>query len=91
MPRRKKSSDVEQMNMALIAVVLALILFGLGYVVGRAKTRLKSTEDFRMMSEDFRKFDTNDRERFIDQMMMGEDTRQMIFDATDDYRMDIEQ
>jgi hypothetical protein len=88
MPRAKKSSNVEQTNLALIVVVLSLILFGLGYIVGRAKTRVKFYDDAFMMKQEI----MNDRvtqEEMVESMMEEEESREWMFEMMDDYRQNL--
>lgn len=82
---RANKSNTLAMNQTLIAIVLGLILFGLGFVAGKAKAKLGYWGDFTQMREQLM-LDKTIQQTVIDKMMQDDDSRQMLMKAVDDYR-----
>lgn len=83
------TSSKNSTNMMAVSVVVGLILFGLGYVVGKTKATLRAESMYTSKMNTMRQELMGDREyrsSFMDQMMGQEDTRTDLFKRVDDYR-----
>lgn len=85
MASRNKNFTVSSNNSTLIMIVTALVIFGLGYIVGRSKAKIadfsyQTTWRQNMM------MDSSYQQQFLDQMMKVDDSRQMMMNAVDNYR-----
>ena len=71
--------------MILLAIVLALIIFGLGYVIGKAKAKLIYFDQFNLVKDQLM-FDGPYQKSIIDKMMGDDASRLILFQKVDDYR-----
>ena len=87
MKRKSKSSSssTTMMNNTLIMVILGLILFGLGVVVGKAGAKMKYFGEFTMMKDQLM-LDRTYQSTMVEKMMKDDTMRQVLMKAVDDYR-----
>jgi hypothetical protein len=79
-------------NMMAVSVVVGLVLFGLGYVVGKTKATLRAesmyTARMNTMRQELMK-DEEYRQSFMEQMMTDDVTRDDVLKRVDDYRTNL--
>lgn len=90
--KQKTSSTTKKMdstNMMAVSFVVGLVLFGLGYVVGKTKAQVKAEAMYAARMSTIRQElmgDQSYRKSFMEKMMGEESLRNDLFKTVDEYR-----